>query len=172
MSGAIAKKGTLPAVDPLELLKREHEMILGQLSKLEDEARGEAGGGAEGRRRLRAVLRFFTKTIGIHFKREAILFSAMARAMGAEGYAFRAVACEHHALKEGASSLSRALRLGGRRLTGGSDAGSRDFRRKVKAFTGLYRWHIAYEERVLFVTSAMHLGEFEKGRIAGRMLEV
>jgi hemerythrin-like domain-containing protein len=171
------------SVDPVALLKREHEMIREQLRMIEavvGEAKGGNTGAASDRRRalpetdrttLRELLRFFTSRVGVHFRREAVLMRVLGNVLGGRGAErdqFATLVHEHRALKADASKIARLLASRGARsarLNGSDPLGILDFVRH-------YQGHIDCEERILYVLADMRLTDEQKQRIGRRMLEV
>lgn len=161
-------------VDPVALLAREHQVILDRLHLIElavaprAAARGTA---ILDRTTLRELLDFFTDRVSVHFKREAVLISALSRALsgggnGREG--FESLLAEHRALK--AEALRLAGRLEERRgRAAGAEAAALA---RIKAFVRHYRTHIAWEERILFVLARVRLTDEQRARIGDRMLAV
>lgn len=171
------------AVDPVALLKREHEMILDQLAMIET-AMGprSAGSGASkepDRSTLRELLQFFTSRVGVHFKREAVLIAALRRILARtqEGREeFQSFLDEHRMLKADATVVMR--KLGRKRADGresaveGNHAGLRTLNTELRTLIRRYRGHISCEERILFVLAEMRLNAEQKRRISHRILQV
>jgi hemerythrin-like domain-containing protein len=162
------------AVDPLALLRREHEQILDQLGMLET-AVGvrRAGGAVEEQRRttLRELLSFFTKRVVVHFRRESVLISALCKVLGRSpdecGW-LNNLEMEHRVLKAEAVGIAR--RIGARKTrrtkTDGVDPVG------IRAFIQRYRSHLASEERILYLLAERRLTEEQRRRAGHRMLEV
>ncbi len=71
-------------VDPVALLKREHEMILDQLAVIETakSPRAAGSGVAKGAEHSGGTIQFFTSRVGVHFRREEVLIAALQRVIG------------------------------------------------------------------------------------------
>jgi hemerythrin-like domain-containing protein len=161
-------------VDPLALLRREHEQILDQLRMLETTVGvRRAGSGADEQRRitLRELLGFFTKRVGVHFKRESVLISALAKVLGRSpdecGWLDN-LEMEHRVLKADAAGIARhvSTRKTGRAKTDGVDSSG------IRAFIQRYRSHLASEERILFLLAERRLTAEQRRQTGRRMLEV
>jgi hemerythrin-like domain-containing protein len=168
------------SVDPVALLKREHDMIREQLRMIETVMGTVRVGGADAssdrarslpetdRVTLRELLRFFTSRVGIHFRREAVLMRALRQVLGGRSGEFATLVDEHRVLKADASKIARKLTGGGTRslrLNGNDPLGIRDFVRH-------YQGHIDCEEHVLYMLAEMRLTAEQKQRVGRRMLEV
>lgn len=168
---------TGPAVDPVALLKREHEMILDQLRMIE----AILGPRSAGRRRaenrpepdretLRELLRFFTSRVGVHFKREAVLITTLRRVLGCkpeERDQFDTLLLEHRLLRADAAGIVKKLSgKAARASASGADPCG------IRSFVRQYRGHLACEERILYVLAAMRLSAEQKLRVSRRMLQV
>src|SRR3990167_2062034 len=102
------------SVDPVALLQREHAMILEQLVMIETtigprSARRGALAKAD-RSTLRELIKFFTQRVGVHFKREAMLITALRRILGRkpeERNQFQGLLDEHRMLKADASAVMK-----------------------------------------------------------------
>ncbi|MBM4121233.1 MAG: hemerythrin domain-containing protein [Nitrospira sp.] len=164
--------------DPILLLKREHEMILDRLRMIETAIAPRAGGpllrGMQRVRRattepdrptLRELLRFFTESTEVHFKREAVLITALNRALGRtqkDRNRFENLLCEHRTLKTDAAGIAKTL--------GKSTADADPLR--IRSFIELFRAHLSCEERILFVLAGTRLTAEQRLRMSRRMLQV
>jgi hemerythrin-like domain-containing protein len=175
------RRGNGLSVDPVALLKREHEMISEQLSMIETTLGSHdmaARGARKGRVRpeldrdtLRDLLQFFTGRIGVHFKREAVLLNALRRLPGhreEENSWFDTVLIEHGAMLADASAIAK--QLNGRTVRSERPEETDPF--GMRAFIRQYRNHLSHEERVLFVLADMRMTEEQKQRVSRRMLQV
>lgn len=161
------------AVDPVALLAREHQVILDRLHLIDVAVapRPAARAATLDRATLRELLDFFTDRVSVHFKREAVLITALSRALSGSGNGregFESLLAEHRALK------AAALRLAGRLDAGRGRAAAvpaADLAR-IKAFVRHYRTHIAWEERILFVLAQARLTDEQRAKIGDRMLAV
>lgn len=162
-------------VDPVALLKREHEMILMQLDMIEVTIgpNGKIGTALQepGRSTLCELFRFFTGRVGVHYKREATLISALGRIVGrqqGERERFQSLVREHRAMKADATGIvkrlskSTASHFG----TGGADPLG------IRSFVKRFRNQIAWEERILFILADMRLTAEQKFNVSHRMLQV
>ncbi len=163
------------AVDPVALLKREHEMILEQLHMIEATIGPKSKKGAAllepGRSTLCELFRFFTGRVDVHYKREATLISALSRVVGrknGEREQFEGLLCEHRALKADAASIMKRL---SKHTATPSVADGAD-RLGIRSFVKRFRSHIACEERILYVLAGMRLNAEQKQRVGHRMLQV
>jgi hemerythrin-like domain-containing protein len=161
-------------VDPVALLAREHQVILQRLHLIElavaprPDARGAR---TLDRATLRELLDFFTDRVSVHFEREAVLISALSRALSGSGHGragFESLLAEHRALKAEALRLAGRLEAGRSRAAGAEAA---DLAR-LRAFVRHYRTHIAWEERILFLLARVRLTDEQRARIGDRMLAV
>lgn len=168
------------AIDPVALLKREHEMILDQLRMIETiiGPRGAASRGARAdtlpkpdRDTLRQLFRFFTNRVGVHFKREAVLIAALSGALRRkreERKQFDGLAEEHRALRSDAAGIAK--KLNGKAASASSADGADPF--GIRSFVRQYRGHLSCEERILFVLAEMRLTAEQKQRVSHRMLQM
>lgn len=179
-------QGCKPAsitIDPVALLKREHEMILDQLAMIETamSPRSVGSGEAKGTDRgtLRELLQFFTGPVEVHFKREEVLVVDLQRILGRkqeEQEQFQSFLDEHRTLKTDATAVMRKLRR--KRAAGRNSAavknlgGLRTLNAELRALIRRYREHISCEERMLFVLAEMRLTAGQKRQISRRMLQV
>lgn len=169
-----------PAVDPVALLTREHELILDQLRMIETIVGPQGMGPSRrgnhvltepDRRTLRELLRFFTSRVGVHFKREAVLITALGRTLRRnrqEREWLDNLLEEHRAMKADAAGIAKCLAGKPERTarTKGDDVcGLRSFLRR-------YRGHISCEERILYVLAEKRLTDEQKLRVSHRMLQV
>ncbi len=163
---------TGPAVDPVALLKREHEMILDQLRMIEAILGPRSVGRCRAepdRETLRELLRFFTSRVGVHFKREAVLITTLRRVLGRTpeaGDQFNTLLLEHRVLR--AEAVGIVKKLGGKIPSSGNGADPYG----IRSFVRHYRGHLACEERILYVLAAMRLTADQKLRVSRRMLQV
>ncbi len=162
-------------VDPVALLKREHEMILEQLDMIEATIGRKSKKGSvllePGRSTLCELFRFFTGRVGVHYKREATLISALSRIVGrknGEREQFESLLCEHRAMKADAAGIMKQLAKNTAKLSYADEADPLGIRSFVKRF----RNHIACEERILFILADMRLTDEQKLRLSHRMLQV
>jgi len=170
-------------VDPVALLKREHEMILDQLAMIETamSPRSVGSGVAKGTDRgtLRELLQFFTGPVEVHFRREEVLVADLQRVLGRKQEdqgQFNSYLDEHRMLKADATAVMRKLK---RKRADGRDSaalkslgGLRTLNAELRGLISRYRGHISCEERVLFVLAEMRLTAEQKRRISRRMLQV
>jgi hemerythrin-like domain-containing protein len=162
-------------VDPVALLKREHDMISDQLHMIErtvtSGVRRKRVLAPPDRETLRDLLRFFTDRVGIHFDRESVLISALSRSIGPkreECGQLQGLKDEHRALKADASAIIKELNGKGACLSSIERADPFG----IKTFVRRYRAHLSYEERILYVLADMRLTNEQKRRISHRMLQV
>ena len=162
-------------VDPVALLKREHDMISDQLHMIEravtSGVRRKRALAPPDRETLRDLLRFFTDRVGIHFDRESVLISALSRSIGPkreECGQLEGLKDEHRALKADASAIIKELNGKGACLSSIERADPFG----IKTFVRRYRAHLSYEERILYVLADMRLTNEQKRRISHRMLQV
>ncbi len=171
------------AVDPLALLKREHQMILDQLDMVEAAMSPRSlGGGAvkrTNRDTLRELLEFFTGPVDVHFKREAMLVGEVRRVLERkeeEPESFQSFLDEHRALTADATAVMRLLagkRTGAHGAAAMRTVGGRlTVSGKLRALIRRYREQIACEERLLFPLAEMRLTAEQRRRISRRMLQV
>lgn len=162
-------------MDPVALLKREHEMILEQLDMIEATIGPKSRKGSAllepSRSTLCELFRFFTGRIGVHYKREATLITALSRIIGrrqGQCKQFDSLLYEHRAMKADAAGITKQLTKNSANLSyaGGADPLS------IRSFVRRFRSHIACEERILFVLAAMRLTDTQKLSISRRMLQV
>ncbi|NOS79507.1 MAG: hemerythrin domain-containing protein [Nitrospira sp.] len=170
-------------VDPVALLKREHGMILDQLTMIETAMSPRSGGSgvATGTDRvtLRELLQFFTGPVDVHFRREEVLVEDLQRILGRkveDQEQFKSFLDEHRMLKADATAVMRKLK---RKRADGRDSaaskklgGLRTLNAELRGLIGRYRGHISCEERVLFVLAEMRLTAEQKRRTSRRMLQV
>lgn len=172
------------SVDPVALLHREHKLILEQLNMIE------ATIGPQSARRgvltkasrntLRELLAFFTRRVGVHFKREAMLITTLTRILGRKSgqrNQFQSLLEEHRLLKADASAVMKKLialeKAGsGSSLLPEQHKGLRALLADLRSFVGRYRSHLSCEERILFVLADMRLTEEQKLRVGHHMLQV
>lgn len=169
-----------PRIDPVALLRREHEKILKQLDMIEaiigpqprGPHRNAIGDLAEADRfALREIFRFFTSRVGVHYRREAILCGALRRTFhdkleGREPFANLLV--EHRLLRSDAAGIVKKLK--GKI---GSDARADNVDPwGIRTFIRQYRKHIEWEEQVLFVLAEIRLTPAEKIRVCHGMLKI
>ena len=107
-------------VDPLALLKREHQMILERLAMIEAAMSSCSSGSGTvkrtNRETLRDLLEFFIGPVDVHFKREEMLVGDLRRILGREQEAKGAVPAlleEHRALKAVATAVMQQLAKSG-----------------------------------------------------------
>ncbi|MES4786263.1 MAG: hypothetical protein C4294_11040 [Nitrospiraceae bacterium] len=105
-----------PLIDPLALLRREHDRIFEHLRMVEAVIGPQGAGSHErvepDRVTLRELFRFFTGQVGVHFKREAVLIRALDRMIPrnrGEHEQFQILVDEHHALKADAEAIAYKL---------------------------------------------------------------
>jgi hemerythrin-like domain-containing protein len=162
-------------VDPVALLKREHEMILEQLHMIEATIGRKSRQGCAllepGRSTLCELFRFFTGRVGVHYKREATLISALSRVVGrknGEREQFESLLCEHRTMKADAAGIMKQLvkHTASPSYADGADPLG------IRSFVKRFRNHIACEERILFVLADMRLAPEQKQRVSHRMLQV
>jgi len=123
------------------------------------------------RKTLRELLRFFTGRVGVHFKREAVLITALRRVIGrrrAERNEFENLLLEHRALKADAGAIAKKLS----RTSPSAAEGNGNDPYGIRSFVRHYRDHISCEERILFVLAQMRLTAGQRQRISQRMLQV
>jgi hemerythrin-like domain-containing protein len=161
-------------VDPMVLLKREHEVILDRLHMIEatlDTNGDKSPAPVEpDRRTLRELFRFFTSRVEIHFKREAVLIAALSSNQGGkrdQGERFHTLMDEHRAMKADAARIAKQL---SGKAAGAWSAGADPF--GIRSFVRQYRGHISCEERILFVLADMRLTAAQKLQVSRRMLQV
>ncbi len=170
-------------VDPLALLKREHQMILERLAMIEAAMSSCSSGSGTvkrtNRETLRDLLEFFIGPVDVHFKREEMLVGDLRRILGREQEAkaqFQSFLEEHRALKADATAVMQQLarKRADCRRTEASKAygGLRTLTEELHALIRRYREQIACEERLLFVLAEMRLTAEQRRRISRRMLEV
>jgi hemerythrin-like domain-containing protein len=159
-------------------------MILEQLAMIETTIGPQSGRRGvltkTNRNTLRELLRFFTRRISIHFKREAMLITALTRILGRkpeERNQFQSLLDEHRMLKADASAVMKKLNAqekeaGGYSLLPERNNGFRTLVAELRTFVRRYRGHISCEERILFVLADMRLTAEQKQRISHRMLQV
>ena len=129
---------------------------------------------------LRELIKFFTHRVGVHFKREAMLITALRRILGRkpeEQNQFQSLLDEHRMLKADASAVMKKLNAQGKEENGDSllperDGGCRTLAVELRTFVRRYRGHLSCEERILFVLADMRLTAEQKRRISRRMLQV
>lgn len=133
------------------------------------------------RNTLRELLTFFTKRIGIHFKREAMLIEALRQIHDRkreERNQFQSLLDEHRMLKADASAVMKKLTAqekepdGGQALLPERNNGLRTLAAELRTFIRRYRGHVSCEERILFVLADMRLTAGQKQRVSYRMLQV
>ena len=170
-------------VDPLALLKREHQMILERLAMIEAAMSSCSSGSGTvkrtNRETLRDLLEFFIGPVDVHFKREEMLVGDLRRILGREQEAkaqFQRFLEEHRALKAVATAVMQQLarkRADCRRTEGAQACGGlRTLTEELHALIRRYREQIACEERLLFVLAEMRLTAEQRRRISRRMLQV
>ena len=170
-------------VDPLALLKREHQMILERLAMIEAAMSSCSSGSGTvkrtNRETLRDLLEFFIGPVDVHFKREEMLVRDLRRILGREQEAkaqFQSFLEEHRALKAVATAVMQQLarKRADCRRTEASKAygGLRTLTEELHALIRRYREQIACEERLLFVLAEMRLTAEQRRRISRRMLQV
>lgn len=167
-------------VDPVALLKREHEVIRDQLDMIEAVI-----GLRRGRTRaasshtqseadldtLRELFRFFTGPVGVHFAREKVLIAALNRTLDrgrGERKQLEKILLEHRALKADAAGILKQL---SRKTANGATADAIDLS-GIRSFTQHYRGLISCEEHILYVLAEMRLTADQKLRLGRRMLQV
>ena len=170
-------------VDPLALLKREHQMILERLAMIEAAMSSCSSGSGTvkrtNRETLRDLLEFFIGPVDVHFKREEMLVGDLRRILGREQEAkaqFQSFLEEHRALKADATAVMKQL---AKRRTDGQDTavskavgGLRTLTGELHALIRRYREQIACEERLLFALAEMRLTAEQRRRISRQMLQV
>lgn len=175
-------EGELPRqpVDPIALLKREHEIILDRLRRIDrvvgpvTEKRP-----AERKRRLappvRAALRkllgFFTDRMAVHFEREEILIQTLVRVLGskqAKREGLEDLEREHQSLQTETNRIIKLLHTpqGGSISPDGADPA------RVRSFVHHYGWHLFWEERILFHLAETRLTATQKRKVVCNMLQV
>ncbi len=127
------------------------------------------------------LLKFFTRRIGVHFKREAMLIAALGQALDRkreERNQFQSLLDEHQMLKADAFSVMKKL-TAREKETGGEpsllpeqDNGLRTLAAELRTFVRHYRSHLSCEERILYVLAEMRLTAEQKQRVSYRMLQV
>lgn len=125
---------------------------------------------------LRELLKFFTDRVGVHFKREAVLITALKlltrKRKGCDQ--FRRLLLEHRAMKADAAGIVR--KLDGNQLetpsSKVSESERRTLRTDLRTFIRRYRKHLSCEERILFVLADLRLTADQKLRVSRRMLQV
>jgi hemerythrin-like domain-containing protein len=184
-SGVILDEG----LKPIALLHREHEVILMRLALLENAVRLLRGskpiashyGYREAREGLKEQVKFFTKAVRVHFKREAILFAVLAHTLASKGDALEGLDSEHSALTTQAARLREVLIRGEVRPSDiPSDMkeaqiprlDSQKLQAASKDYIALFRDHIAFEEKLLLPLAEKRLNEAQKRRIWHRMMDV
>ena len=183
--GSRAQRRGKFSVDPVALLQREHEMIREQLAMIETTigTRSVRRGvlTKTNRNTLRELLRFFTRRVSIHFKRESMLIAALRRVLDwrhDERNQFQSLLDEHRMLKADASTLMKKLTAkekdadGGLSLLPEQNNGFRTLAAELRTFVRRYRGHLSCEERILFVLADMRLPATQKQRVSHRMLQV
>jgi hypothetical protein len=171
------------AIDPVALLKREHEMILDQLRMIETII-GPRGAKADTLPQpdgdtLRELFRFFTNRVGVHFKREAVLIAALSGALRRkreERKQFDGLAEEHRALKADAAGIMKQLNgkpfVVRRSRSSAQNLELRTLNSQIRAFVRRYHGHLSCEERILYVLAQMRLTDEQKLQVSRRMLQV
>jgi hemerythrin-like domain-containing protein len=167
------------AIDPIALLKREHEQILKHLRMIDAivdlmrKDRRQAGPADNhlDRLELAQAFRFFTGRVGIHFRREAILISTLARTLGhglGTRQPFADLLREHRELRAEAVRIVKALTSGSglRTPNNGADPFG------IKAFIKQIREHLSCEERILYVLAGSRLTAKQKYKVRSRMLQI
>lgn len=132
------------------------------------------------RNTLRELLRFFTRRVSVHFKRETLLISALSRVLNGkrdERGQFQSLLDEHRMLKADASAVMKKLGAqkgenGSRSLLPERTDGHRTPAAALRTFIRRYRGHLSCEERILFVLADMRLTAAQKQRLSHRMLQV
>lgn len=154
--------------DPILLLQREHEMILDHLRMIEttimprpvrSRTAGEPDLGT-----LRELFHFFTERVGVHFKREAVLVTALNGAFGRrqkDRDRFKNLLCEHRTLKVDAAGIAKTL---------GRTTGNPDLLR-IQSFIERFRAHLSCEKRILFVLAGRRLTAEQRLKVSRRMLQ-
>lgn len=182
--GSRAHQGSKFSVDPVALLQREHAVILEQLVMIETtigpRTRGRAVLTETNQNTLRELLRFFTRRVSIHFKREEMLITALRRIFSrkpAEQNQFQSLLDEHRMLKTDAAAVMKKLNAQGKEENGDAllperNGGCRTLEAALRTFARRYRGHLSCEERILFVLADMRLTAEQKQRISRRMLQV
>ncbi|MBS0171056.1 MAG: hemerythrin domain-containing protein [Nitrospira sp.] len=171
------------AVDPVALLKREHQMILDRLEMVEAAMSPRPLGSdalkRTNRETLRELLEFFIGPVDVHFKREAMLVDELRRILGRKQEdpdSFQSFLDEHQALKVDGAAVMRQLggNRGDRREAAAASAlrNRRTLSGTLHALIRRYREQIACEERLLFALAEMRLTAEQRRRISRRMLQV
>lgn len=174
---------------PIALLHREHEIILMRLALLEQAVRLLRGsrvlashyGYREARESLQEQVKFFARAVRVHFKREAILFAALARTLASKGDKLEGLDSEHSTLTTLAARMREALTRGqGRQSDAPSDPqevqiprlDSQKLRAASQDYIALFRDHIAFEEKLLLPLAEKRLNDAQKRKIWNRMMDV
>ena len=169
------------AVDPVALLKREHQVILERLAMVETAMSScTVGSGAvkrTNRDTLRELLQFFTGPVGVHFTREAMLVGGLRLVLGRkqeEQEQFQSFLDEHRALKADATAVLKQLagKDGHDAAASTGGGGLRSLTEELYALIRRYQELIACEERLLFALAEMRLTAEQRRRISRRMLQV
>lgn len=165
-------------VDPVALLKREHEVIRDQLDMIEAVIGLRRGRTRVARGRVRSkvdgdtlceLFRFFTGPVGVHFAREKVLIAALNRTL-ARGREERKQLEKIllRALKADAAGILKQL---SRKTASGATADAIDLS-GIRSFTQHYLGLISCEEHILYVLAEMRLTADQKLRLSHRMLQV
>lgn len=123
------------------------------------------------RHMLREILRFFTGQVGVHFKREVMLVSALRQILGwkQDDYErFKGLLSEHRALKNDAAGIMKALT--GKEGVRPGPAAADPF--GLRTFVQRFRGHLLYEERIFFVLAERRLTAEQKRQVGHCMLQV
>ncbi len=167
-------------IDPIALLKREHEVILDQLCRIDillgpgPEEVAETGGRVLAERARAALLQllgFFTDRMGVHYERERILIAALVRALGAkqaQRERLEDLEREHLSLQ---AEAGRLLRLLHDNRIGQAPSAEADPAR-IRSFVRHFGWHLYWEERILFVLAETRLTAKQKVQVGCSMLQV
>lgn len=170
-------------IDPIALLQREHRVIQERLRAIESLINPTRAGLGEltecQRRMLHELFRFFTGSVRVHFRREAVLISVLERTSmygPQERGPFDWLVREHHALEADGLRIAKRLNRRTFRASGVTlcrqHKKSGTFRLDLQAFVRRYREHMAWEERILFVLARMRLTVEQKQGTSQRMLEL
>jgi hemerythrin-like domain-containing protein len=126
-------------------------------------------------------MEFFTRRVGVHFKRETLLITTLRRFLNrneGEGSQFQCLLEEHRKLKAQATAVMCRLPARGRETCRPplSSSARRDemesVARELRTFVRRYRAHLSCEERILFVLAEMRLAAEQKERLSFCMLQV
>lgn len=167
-------------IDPIALLKREHEIILDQLCSID----GMIGPGPEevslaagrllagpARTDLQELLGFFADRVEVHFEREEILIEALARKLRSKQdkrERLEEVIREHRFLQ---AEATRIVHLLGNSHGESAPSGEADLA-PIRSFVRHFGWHLCWEEHRLFALAEARLTTNQKCQVGCRMLQV